>query len=85
MYSKATQFAYNIHSSCLKNAVKVEFNGIPKSHHNEKPVAGWNLGKPNGWKIYEDESNKVAEKIEDIIDEDNVDINTIMKKIDVID
>ena len=52
---------------------------------NEKPVAGWNLGKPNGWKIYEDETNKVAAKIEDIIDEDNVDINTIMKKIDVLD
>ena len=66
-------------------SVKVEFIGIPKNHHNYKPEAGWNLGKPNGWKVYEDETNKVAEKIDDIVNEETLDINTILKKIEVID
>ena len=49
-------------------SIKIEFSGIPKHRQTNKPEAGWNLGKPNGWKTCEDETNKVADQIKDTVE-----------------
>ena len=66
-------------------SLKVEFSGIPKNKETKKPEPVWNLGKPTGWKVYEDETNKVAEQIKNIVEDGNLDIDTVMRKIEVID
>ena len=63
-------------------SVKVELSGIPKHKETKKPEAGWNLGKPNGWKLYEDETNKLAYQIKNIVETESLDIDKVISKID---
>ena len=65
-------------------SVLVEFKEIPRKHGNEQPKPVWNLGKPDGWKVYESETNKIADKIQTIVEEEG-DINTVMKKLEAME
>ena len=66
-------------------SLKIEFTGIPKNIESKHPEAKLNLGKADGWKTYEVETNKVADKIVNIVDADCEDITEVMKKIEAID
>ena len=66
-------------------SLKVEFQGIPRKQDNEKPKPTWNRGKPGGWELYESTTNEAAEKIEKVTEDDEIDINEVMKKIEIID
>ena len=45
----------------------------------------WNKGKPGGWDIYERVTDNNAEKIEAIVEDNERDIEIVMKKINIID
>ena len=66
-------------------SLKVEFKQIPKKHENNKSEPTLNRGKPGGWENYENTTNNVASKIDEITDDKEVDINTVMKKLETID
>ena len=45
----------------------------------------WNLGKPEGWKVYHELTNKAADRIDDIVQNNNIDVDVSMKRIETID
>ena len=65
-------------------SLKVEFTAIPRKQENNRPESVWNLGKPNGWETYKNETDIIADNIKNIV-EDEKDIDTVMKKIESIE
>ena len=55
---------------------------MPRSEPPEKLPAKWNLNKPGGWKRYEEEAEKAAEKLCDIIEADSDNSEVLMEKIE---
>ena len=53
------------------------FNGYQSVTHN--------LRRPGGWDIYKELTEKASDAIEEIAVNEELDINTVMKKIEVID
>ena len=45
-------------------------------------MTSWNLRKPKGWESYKKISNDVAESIEEIIGENELDIDVVVKRVD---
>ena len=66
-------------------SLKMELKGIPKKLETHKIEVGWNLGKPGGWDNYKTTTDEVSEKIMRIVEQDEEDINVVMKKINAID
>ena len=66
-------------------SLKIQFTGIPRNKENKQPEARWNLVKGDGWKIYDEETNKTADKIIDIVEKECEDINEVMKKIEALE
>ena len=65
-------------------SIKIELIGIPRKQRINQPKSVWNLGKPEGWTVYEKETNKIADKIQNVVEEEE-DINIVMKKIEAMD
>ena len=42
----------------------------------------WNLNKPGAWQIYKEKTKEAADKLEEIITNENNSIEDIMKKLD---
>ena len=77
---KSTKTIFSDHYS-----LKVEFKGLPKSIEKDKHESRWNLGKPDGWDIYKEATNSIADKIESLAEDDELDINSVMKKLNTLD
>ena len=66
-------------------SIDVVLSDMPRRKTVSVKSSTWNLGKPDGWKVYEELTDKAADKIEAIVLGDNVNIDVAMKKISVID
>ena len=66
-------------------SMKIELKNLKTSKSNSKEEPTWNVKKPEGWKIYQDISNRVSENIEEIIENENIPIDKVIYKIDSID
>ena len=77
---KKTTTIYTDHYS-----LKLEFKQIPRKIENNTIEPTWNRGKPGAWEKYENTTDNASTKIEEIVDDNETDINTVMKKIDAID
>ena len=64
---------------------EVELVGMPRRKTMVVKSSTWNLGKPEGWNMYNDLTNKAAERIEKIVANSELPIDVAMKKIDDID
>ena len=53
---------------------------MPKTEPLEKVPSNWNLNKPGGWKEYEEEGEKVAEKLCDIIEAEGDNSEVMIEK-----
>ena len=48
--------------------VEVMLGGMPRRKKLAMKTSAWNMGKPDGWKVYQELSEKAAESIENIVD-----------------
>ena len=60
--------------------VELEMPRVEES--KEKPKSTWNTRKPGGWEIYKELTNKVARQIEVIADNESLEDDEVMEKID---
>ena len=58
---------------------------MPRAGPPDKLPAKWNLNKPGGWKLYEEESDRIAEKLEEVIEYEGYDSDELMQKVDKLD
>ena len=65
--------------------VEVVLCGMPRRNVKVDKSCEWNLSKPGGWKVFRDLTNKAADAIEEIVTNEELDIDTVVKKLDVID
>ena len=55
-------------------SLKIEFTDIPRNQGNKTPQSVWYLGKPKGWETYKVETDLVADKIHNIVvNEEHID------------
>ena len=66
-------------------SIEVTLSGMPRRTTLSMKSSRWNLGKPEGWKCYQELTEKAAEKIEEIVLNDEIGINDAMKKVTAID
>ena len=66
-------------------SLKIELKGIPRRTDCDKIEAGWNLGKPGGWKAYKTITDEVSDKVKNIVGQEDLDVNSVLKKIYAID
>jgi hypothetical protein len=57
---------------------------MPTVEEKKEKVTTWNVNKPGGWEKYKESSDEFAEKIEDIVESEQMDIGKVIKKIDAI-
>ena len=56
---------------------------MPKANEvMEKPKSTWNTQKPGGWEAYKEISNKAAKEIAMIAEDEGIDVEKVMSKID---
>ena len=56
---------------------------MPKAYEvMEKPKSTWNTQKPGGWEAYKEISNKAAKEIAMIAEDEGIDVEKVMSKID---
>ena len=65
--------------------VEVVLGGMPRRNVKVDKTCKWNLSKPGGWKVYQELTDKVADTIEEIVTNGELNIDTVVKKLDVID
>ena len=53
---------------------------MPRKEKKSVKEPQWNVGKPDGWKIYEEVTNESADKLADIVEDEQTSINQKMKK-----
>ena len=53
---------------------------MPEAEPAKKLPLDWNLNKPGGWKRYEVEGEKVADKVEEIIEDEGYTSEELMLK-----
>ena len=66
-------------------SIEVILAGMPRRKMIAEKSSTWNLGKPEGWKVYKELTDKAAEKIDAIVLDDDIDVDTAMKKVLAID
>ena len=66
-------------------SLKILLKGIPRRKETDENKTVWNLGKPNGWEVYKASTNEVSDKIVSIVEDDNLNINSVMTKINAIE
>ena len=66
-------------------SVLIELSEMPRKQHPTKVKPTWNKGKPGAWDIFERVTDEYAERIEEIVDDSENNIETVMKEIENID
>ena len=66
-------------------STKVEMKGIPRVKNENSRKSTWNIGKPGGWDRYNIMTNQMADKVSDVINNNELNIDDVMKKIDKIE
>ena len=59
-------------------------SAIAKKRIQSDRVSNWNLNVPGGWKTYEEMSDKIAKKMNTIIEDESLDIEDVKKKTDAL-
>ena len=62
----------------------VRFNNLPMHRIKEDRVSNWNLNVPEGWKKYQELSDKIAENMNTIIEDESLDIEAVKKRVDAL-
>ena len=74
------KLAYTDHFSML-----LTMNNLPKKKEiKQKKRKVWNLAKENGWKLYREISNEFSDKLNKVIDDEELNIEETMRKFDKI-
>ena len=63
-------------------SIMIMLKDIPKGELKEVNRSFWNTNKPGPWEAYKDLSDKLADKINVLIDTNENDINVVVKKIE---
>ena len=58
---------------------------MPRAGPAEKVLAGWNLNKQGGWKVFEEECENIAEKVEALIEDEWYSSDELIKMVDIIE
>ena len=66
-------------------SIEVTLSGMPRRTTLSVKSSRWNLGKPEGWKSYQELTDKAAEKIEAIVLNEDISIDDAMKKVTAIE
>ena len=67
-------------------SLEVVMEGLPRREGRvEERPATWNLGKPGGWEKYEQFSKEAAEKIEKVLEKEDLETEDVMKEVDKIE
>ena len=66
-------------------SLMIDLKGMPRQQHLNQHESIWNKGKPGGWEAYEKITDEKADKIDKIIEDLDVDIETVMKELDKVD
>ena len=71
---------YSDHFTCV-----IKFEKLPKKEtEKEEKVVMWNLTKENGWKNYKELLEKSSSKLLELVENEELSIEDIMKKMDAI-
>ena len=62
-------------------SIEVKLSEMPKRKIKVENTSTLNLRKPGGWDVYKDLSDKSAEKIEKLMDDDEITIDEVMGKV----
>ena len=62
--------------------IVVKFKNLRTDRIKSDCVSNWNLSVPEGWKKYEALTNEIAEKMNNIIEDESLDIETVKRKTD---
>ena len=65
--------------------VEVVLSEMPRRNTMNLKSTTWNLGKPGGWKDYKDMTDTAAQSIENIVLNNALEIDAVVKKIETID
>ena len=65
--------------------VEVTLGGMPKMNMVSVKSSKWNLGKPGGWDVYQELTNNASKEIKDVVFNDELGIDEVMKKIETIE
>ena len=77
---KKIETIYTDHFSVL-----IELSEMPRKQHPTKVEPTRNKGKPGAWDVFERVTHEYAERIEEIVDDSEKNIATVMKEIENID
>ena len=67
-------------------ALQVVLSGMPRvSCQQDGCEPSWNLKRPGGWRLYEELTDMEAEKIAGIVEDKNLNIDEVVKKMETID
>ena len=66
-------------------SLEVVMEGLPGKEGRVDRPNTWNLGKPGGWEKYEELSVEAASKIEKVLENEELDTEEIMEKVDKIE
>ena len=61
--------------------MEVNLAAMPRRNLKTENRSTWNLRNPGGWEIYKDLSDKAADKVEKLVDNDNLEIDEVMGKV----
>ena len=64
--------------------IVVKFKNLPARQIKSDRISTWNLKVPEGWKKYELLTNQVVKKMNKVIEDESLDIESIKKKTDAI-
>ena len=66
--------------------IEIKLKGLTRRQKlkTDKP-ASWNINKPGGWEIYKELTDTAAEKIDEVINNDKLVINEVVKKVENIE
>ena len=62
----------------------LELKNMPKVKTVVKSESRWNLQKPGGWEVYKAVMEEAAEKIDNVTEDNTLNVDEVMKKIDAI-
>ena len=62
----------------------VNLKNLPTQQIQSERASNWNLAVPEGWKTYKELSDKIADKMNKIIETESLDIEDIKKKTDAL-
>ena len=64
--------------------ILVVLKNMPKAKKGLKKKSHWNLMKPGGWEVYKAAMDEASGKIDDIVEDETVNVEEVMKKLTVL-